>query len=131
MGPVPYLELFWAGPVKKLTLYHDINLGVLKSFNVGMLAGVLASAIESVGDYYACARLAGHPYNHHHRNHHEHHDDHHDNYYDNHDDDCCSGTFPPHCIIMIAIMMIMIIFIIVIIMIMMLLRRLPIPTASS
>ena len=25
----------------------------------GMLAGVLASAIESVGDYYACARLAG------------------------------------------------------------------------
>jgi len=27
----------------------------------GMLAGVLASAIESVGDYYACARLAGAP----------------------------------------------------------------------
>ena len=26
---------------------------------VGMLAGVLASAIESVGDYYACARLSG------------------------------------------------------------------------
>ena len=26
---------------------------------VGMMAGVLASAIESVGDYYACARLAG------------------------------------------------------------------------
>ena len=26
-----------------------------------MLAGVLASAIESVGDYYACARLAGAP----------------------------------------------------------------------
>ena len=25
----------------------------------GMLAGVLASAIESVGDYYACARLSG------------------------------------------------------------------------
>lgn len=25
----------------------------------GMLAGVLASAIESIGDYYACARLAG------------------------------------------------------------------------
>lgn len=24
-----------------------------------MLAGVLASAIESIGDYYACARLAG------------------------------------------------------------------------
>ena len=24
-----------------------------------MVAGVLASAIESVGDYYACARLAG------------------------------------------------------------------------
>ncbi len=28
---------------------------------IGMLAGVLASAIESVGDYYACARLAGAP----------------------------------------------------------------------
>jgi len=27
----------------------------------GMLAGVLAGAIESVGDYYACARLAGAP----------------------------------------------------------------------
>ena len=26
-----------------------------------MLAGVLASAIESVGDYYACARLSGAP----------------------------------------------------------------------
>ncbi|XP_023325938.1 solute carrier family 23 member 2 [Eurytemora carolleeae] len=28
---------------------------------VGMMAGVLASAIESVGDYYACARLSGAP----------------------------------------------------------------------
>ena len=27
----------------------------------GMLAGVLAGAIESVGDYYACAHLAGAP----------------------------------------------------------------------
>lgn len=27
----------------------------------GMLAGVLASIIESVGDYYACARLSGAP----------------------------------------------------------------------
>ena len=27
----------------------------------GMSAGVLASAIESVGDYYACARLSGAP----------------------------------------------------------------------
>ena len=26
---------------------------------VGMMAGVLASAIESIGDYYACARLSG------------------------------------------------------------------------
>ena len=26
-----------------------------------MLAGVLSSMIESVGDYYACARLAGAP----------------------------------------------------------------------
>lgn len=28
---------------------------------MGMMAGVLASAIESVGDYYACARLSGAP----------------------------------------------------------------------
>ena len=27
----------------------------------GMLAGVLASAIESIGDYFACARLSGAP----------------------------------------------------------------------
>lgn len=27
----------------------------------GMLAGVLSSIIESVGDYYACARLSGAP----------------------------------------------------------------------
>ena len=27
----------------------------------GMLAGVIASIIESVGDYYACARLSGAP----------------------------------------------------------------------
>jgi xanthine/uracil permease len=27
----------------------------------GMMAGVLASAIESIGDYYACARLSGAP----------------------------------------------------------------------
>ena len=27
----------------------------------GMLAGVLASAIESIGDYYACARMSGAP----------------------------------------------------------------------
>ena len=27
----------------------------------GMLAGVLASSVESVGDYYACARIAGVP----------------------------------------------------------------------
>lgn len=27
----------------------------------GVLAGVLASTIESVGDYYACARLSGAP----------------------------------------------------------------------
>ena len=27
----------------------------------GMLAGVVASAIESIGDYYACARMAGAP----------------------------------------------------------------------
>lgn len=26
---------------------------------LGMMAGVLASMIESIGDYYACARIAG------------------------------------------------------------------------
>lgn len=28
---------------------------------IGMLAGVIASMIESIGDYYACARLSGAP----------------------------------------------------------------------
>jgi len=28
---------------------------------LGMLAGVLSGGIESIGDYYACARLAGAP----------------------------------------------------------------------
>ena len=27
----------------------------------GMLAGIVASAIESIGDYYACARMSGAP----------------------------------------------------------------------
>lgn len=26
---------------------------------LGMMAGVVASMIESIGDYYACARIAG------------------------------------------------------------------------
>eukprot|EP00096_Caligus_rogercresseyi_P014539 TRINITY_DN7039_c0_g1_i1.p1 TRINITY_DN7039_c0_g1~~TRINITY_DN7039_c0_g1_i1.p1 ORF type:complete len:555 (-),score=51.88 TRINITY_DN7039_c0_g1_i1:374-2038(-) len=34
-----------------------VHLGAV----IGMLAGVLASAIESVGDYFACARLCGAP----------------------------------------------------------------------
>ena len=37
----------------------------LPTFNLagtlGMLAGVLAGMLESVGDYYACARLCGAP----------------------------------------------------------------------
>ena len=28
---------------------------------IGMLAGVMAGIIESIGDYYACARLSGAP----------------------------------------------------------------------
>ena len=28
---------------------------------VGMLAGVIAGVVESIGDYYACAKLAGAP----------------------------------------------------------------------
>ena len=28
---------------------------------IGMIAGVMAGIIESIGDYYACARLAGAP----------------------------------------------------------------------
>lgn len=28
---------------------------------LGMMAGVLASTMESIGDYYACARLSGAP----------------------------------------------------------------------
>ena len=49
-----------------------------------MVAGVLASAIESVGDYYACARLAGHPCQKHHRHYHFAHDEH-DHDGDHHD----------------------------------------------
>ena len=28
---------------------------------LGLIAGVVSSAVESVGDYYACARMAGAP----------------------------------------------------------------------
>lgn len=28
---------------------------------IGMLAGVIASMVESIGDYFACARIAGAP----------------------------------------------------------------------
>ena len=66
-----------------------------KIYDVGMLAGVLASAIESVGDYYACARLAGHPYNHHHCHYHNDHDGHRDgdyHFHNKYDDNCYSPT---------------------------------------
>ena len=46
-------------------LFVCIGQWGLPTFSVagtfGMLAGVLAGAVESVGDYYACARLAGAP----------------------------------------------------------------------
>ena len=39
VGPVPYLELFWAGPVKKLTLYLVL---------VGRLGGILEGYLREV-----------------------------------------------------------------------------------
>ena len=70
-----------------------------------MVAGVLASAIESVGDYYACARLAGHPRKKHHCHYHfahdEHDDDHDGDHHDqhvahvDHDNNGWSGAPPP------------------------------------
>ena len=36
MGPVPYLELFWAGPVKKVTLYIDDDGDDDDSHQVGL-----------------------------------------------------------------------------------------------
>ena len=65
--------------IKRSILISDITLTIFKYFIFiclkvqwgiptvsaagvfGMFAGVLASAIESVGDYYACARLSGAP----------------------------------------------------------------------
>ena len=34
---------------------------VMLSAVLGLMAGVVSSAVESVGDYYACARMAGAP----------------------------------------------------------------------
>ena len=48
----PHITLFtvqWGTPT--------VSVGAV----FGMLAGVLASAVESIGDYYACARLSGAP----------------------------------------------------------------------
>lgn len=51
----------------KLTDVHSVHIGqwgvptVSVSSVLGMMAGVLASTMESIGDYYACARLSGAP----------------------------------------------------------------------
>ena len=56
--------------IHPLTVIHplvDISSGqwgvptVTVAAVFGMLAGILASMIESIGDYYACARLSGAP----------------------------------------------------------------------
>jgi len=39
----------------------DFGSPAVAAATIGMLAGYLASIVESVGDYYACARLAGAP----------------------------------------------------------------------
>lgn len=39
----------------------DFGASTIAAATVGMLAGYVASIVESVGDYYACARLAGAP----------------------------------------------------------------------
>lgn len=51
----------------KLNHTHSVPIGqwglptVSVSSVLGMMAGVLASTMESIGDYYACARLSGAP----------------------------------------------------------------------
>jgi len=47
-----------------LLLYSVVQWGVPTVSTgavLGMFAGVLSGTIESIGDYYACARLAGAP----------------------------------------------------------------------
>jgi len=47
-----------------IVLYAAVQWGlptVSTGAVLGMLAGVLSGTIESIGDYYACARLAGAP----------------------------------------------------------------------
>ena len=44
-----FFSVQWGTPVVVIS-------GVL-----GLIAGVVSSAVESVGDYYACARMAGAP----------------------------------------------------------------------
>jgi len=52
---------------RKLCLHYALSTGqwglptVSLSSVLGMMAGVLASTMESIGDYYACARLSGAP----------------------------------------------------------------------
>ncbi len=53
---------FHAAPLLSMPLPFQWGMPVFAaSAIVGMLAGYLASMIESVGDYYACARLSGAP----------------------------------------------------------------------
>ena len=55
-------EQFQAAPLFSMPLPFQWGMPVfLASAMVGMLAGYFASVIESVGDYYACARLSGAP----------------------------------------------------------------------
>jgi len=49
---------------KQSLIYDAVQWGVPTISTgavLGMLAGVLSGCIESIGDYYACARLAGAP----------------------------------------------------------------------
>ena len=62
-----YLPFLW---LNSPSYFNEFILFILGQWGIptvsaagvfGMLAGVLASIIESVGDYYACARLSGAP----------------------------------------------------------------------
>ncbi len=56
------LENFWAAPWVRVPMPFQWGLPQFGAAAfVGMLAGVLASMVESIGDYYACARLSGAP----------------------------------------------------------------------
>lgn len=62
-----YLDPLYSDEIKEYTsypLYSLVQWGlptVTIAGVLGMIAGILASMVESIGDYYACARISGAP----------------------------------------------------------------------